>query len=268
MGPWGPLGLFRSHSEWKVISSGRLFRKERGGWAHGALWGNSEAIPNGMDGHFEWKVIPVCTLRFGTYRTPGRPCKISGTSRGTSLKWPKTWASSNKPRGLNSKPFGPPGLDLERFGPPELDLKPFGYPRLDLGAFGPPGLDLWPLGSPGLHLILLRSAHARRPVCTLRIQTFLARSLLAFGFPANPTGPGVGPGPQEKGPWAQEVQGANGTKGPIGPFGPLGPLPPPPRFYATTVSPNGWLFCGVISNISFEVRMGGLEDLEAEFLKC
>ena len=142
MGPWGPLGLFRSHSEWKVISSGRLFRKERGGWAHGALWGNSEAIPNGMDGHFEWKVIPVCTLRFGTYRTPGRPCKISGTSRGTSLKWPKTWASSNKPRGLNLKPFGPPGLDLERFGPPELDLKPFGYPRLDLGAFGPPGLDL------------------------------------------------------------------------------------------------------------------------------
>ena len=28
MGPWGPLGLFRSHSKCKVISSGRLLRKE------------------------------------------------------------------------------------------------------------------------------------------------------------------------------------------------------------------------------------------------
>ena len=50
--------------------------------------------PFRMEGHFEWKVILVCTLRFGTYRTPGRPCKISGTSMGISLKWPKTWALS------------------------------------------------------------------------------------------------------------------------------------------------------------------------------
>ena len=28
MGPWGPLGLFRSHSEWKAISNGELLRKE------------------------------------------------------------------------------------------------------------------------------------------------------------------------------------------------------------------------------------------------
>ena len=28
MGPWGPLGLFRSHSAWKAISSGRFFRKK------------------------------------------------------------------------------------------------------------------------------------------------------------------------------------------------------------------------------------------------
>ena len=26
MGPWGPLGLFRSHFEWKAISNGRLLR--------------------------------------------------------------------------------------------------------------------------------------------------------------------------------------------------------------------------------------------------
>ena len=33
-----------------------------GGWAHGALWGYSEAIPNGksfrVEGNFEWKAIP------------------------------------------------------------------------------------------------------------------------------------------------------------------------------------------------------------------
>ena len=28
MGPWGPLGLFRSHSEWKAISSRGFFRKK------------------------------------------------------------------------------------------------------------------------------------------------------------------------------------------------------------------------------------------------
>ena len=35
MGPWGPLGLFRSCSEWKAFSSGWLFR---------------------MEGHSEWMV--------------------------------------------------------------------------------------------------------------------------------------------------------------------------------------------------------------------
>ena len=28
MGPWGPLGLFRSRFEWKAISNGELLRKE------------------------------------------------------------------------------------------------------------------------------------------------------------------------------------------------------------------------------------------------
>ena len=29
MDPWGPLGLFRSHFEWKAIPNGRLLRLER-----------------------------------------------------------------------------------------------------------------------------------------------------------------------------------------------------------------------------------------------
>ena len=28
MDPWGPLGLFRSHSEWEAVSIGLLLRKE------------------------------------------------------------------------------------------------------------------------------------------------------------------------------------------------------------------------------------------------
>ena len=41
-------------------AQGRL-RRPWGGWAHGALWGYSEAIPNGMpfrvDGYYEMKAV-------------------------------------------------------------------------------------------------------------------------------------------------------------------------------------------------------------------
>ena len=41
-------------------TQGRL-RRPWGGWAHGALWGYSEAIPNGMpfrvDGYYEMKAV-------------------------------------------------------------------------------------------------------------------------------------------------------------------------------------------------------------------
>ncbi len=42
-------------------AQGRLRRPWGGGWAHGALWGYSEAIPNGMpfrvDGYYEMKAV-------------------------------------------------------------------------------------------------------------------------------------------------------------------------------------------------------------------
>ena len=45
----------------RARTGGRALRaRSLGGWARGALWGYSEAIPNGklFRSHFEWKVIP------------------------------------------------------------------------------------------------------------------------------------------------------------------------------------------------------------------
>ena len=48
MGPWDPLGLFRSHSEWKAISSGRLFRKKSHSEVNAILKESSRRRMNGF----------------------------------------------------------------------------------------------------------------------------------------------------------------------------------------------------------------------------
>ena len=63
----------------------------------------------------------------------------------------------------------------------------------------------------------LRSAHARRPVCTLRIYTLLGILAPCLQTPcecSHPGTQGLGPGTQEKGPGP--------SQGPRGPFGPPG----------------------------------------------
>ena len=61
MGPWGPLGLFRSYFEWKAIPNGRLLRMEK----HSEMKANLEFANNfgvipkpfRMESNFEWRVI-------------------------------------------------------------------------------------------------------------------------------------------------------------------------------------------------------------------
>ena len=58
-GPKGPKGT-KGDPRGPKGTQGRL-RRPWGGWAHGALWGYSEAIPNGMpfrvDGYYEMKAV-------------------------------------------------------------------------------------------------------------------------------------------------------------------------------------------------------------------
>ena len=57
--PWGPTPT-KGKGQGGQGTQGRL-RRPWGGWAHGALWGYSEAIPNGMpfrvDGYYEMKAV-------------------------------------------------------------------------------------------------------------------------------------------------------------------------------------------------------------------
>ena len=75
----------------------------------------------------------------------------------------------------------------------------------------------------------LRSAHAHRPICTLRISTFLALSLRAPPAPCECSFPGWDPTPQNPTPPHPflRTEGGGGRE-PIGPLGPLrgpgGPL--------------------------------------------
>ena len=85
----------------------------------------------------------------------------------------------------------------------------------------------------------LRSAHARRPICTLRIYTFLVLSLLAQQAPCECSHPGWG-GPRDpkEGPQGGRGRRAGGRAlrartggrarcarwGPSGPWAPWGPL--------------------------------------------
>ena len=98
----------------------------------------------------------------------------------------------------------------------------------------------------------LRSAHARRPICTLRIYTFLVLSLLAQQAPCECSHPGWG-GPRDpkegpQGPRDGARADARCARGradaraarALGPFGPLGPLGAEgDRLYATKALPNG-----------------------------
>ena len=98
----------------------------------------------------------------------------------------------------------------------------------------------------------LRSAHARRPICTLRIYTFLVLSLLAQQAPCECSHPGWGDqGTQRRGPrgpgggaradarCARARADARAARA-LGPFGPLASLGAEgDRLYATKALPNG-----------------------------
>ena len=132
-----------------------------------------------------------------------------------------------------------------------------GTPRCRNGTRDEQSNSVWrPLGAPCLHFCRfgnllfqtstflidsLRSAHARRPVCTLRIYTF--RSILAPCLQApcecsHPGwDPGLGPRTPRKGPGSQGPRGTQGGQGalrapwarapsaPLGPMGPVGVIP-------------------------------------------
>ena len=91
MGPGGPLGLFRSHSEWKAISSGGSLRKE----THKVIekfddfWVPLLNIRN--------LLRPLC--RFYKVPIPGGPREGQGGPRGTQ----------KEPRGIPKDPRGPEG---------------------------------------------------------------------------------------------------------------------------------------------------------------
>ena len=102
------------------------------------------------------------------------------------------------------------------------------------------------------YVIHLRSAHTRRPVCTLRVYTFLVFSLLAQQAPCECSHPGWGgaQGPKGGDPGGQgaargrtraaRAHGRTRALRALGPFGPLGPLGAKgDRLYATNAMPNG-----------------------------
>ena len=55
MGPRGPLGLYRSHSEWNPVSTGRYLRREGHSFRKKAV---RMERPFRMDGSSEWKAVP------------------------------------------------------------------------------------------------------------------------------------------------------------------------------------------------------------------
>ena len=93
----------------------------------------------------------------------------------------------------------------------------------------------------GIFVDSLRSAHARRPICTLRIYTFLVLLLLALPAPCECSHPGRDPTPQN--PTPRDPPGTpqgrgGGGEGPFGPpWAPSGPRGD--RLYATKIIPNG-----------------------------
>ena len=100
-----------------------------------------------------------------------------------------------------------------------------------------------------LGLIHLRSAHTRRPVCTLRANALTVRmltpSLASAVRKLHPGTQGLGPGTQEKGPGPRDPGGPGGPSGPLGKgaFGALGA-----RWGYSEAIPNGRCtagsFCG------------------------
>ena len=54
-GPWGPVGLYRSHSEWYPVSTGRYLRREGHSFRKKAV---RMERPFRMDGSSEWKAVP------------------------------------------------------------------------------------------------------------------------------------------------------------------------------------------------------------------
>ena len=108
----------------------------------------------------------------------------------------------------------------------------------------------------------LRSAHARRPVCTLRIYTLLGILAPCLQAPcecSHPGTQGLGPRTQEKGPGPRDPGGPGGPSGPLGKgaFGALGAHGA--RWGYSEAIPNGCYsagsFCGgAFSKVSFRMK--------------
>ena len=127
-------------------------------------------------------------------------------------------------------PPSPDNLPLASVQQPYYCLQQSNFQKVTLYiAIGRSGITVW--------MILLRSAHARRPICTLRIYTFLVLSLLAQQAPCECSHPGWG-GPRDpkEGPQGGRGRRAGGRAlrartggrarcarwGPSGPWAPWG----------------------------------------------